>query len=60
MTATLAPVWLTARAAGIGALFGASLTIALGILMAARVKLPGLGRIELRALHEAVALGRSP
>jgi sulfoxide reductase heme-binding subunit YedZ len=57
MTATLAPVWFTARAAGIGALFGASLTVAFGILMAARVKVPGLGRIELRALHEAVALG---
>jgi len=57
VTATLAPVWFTARAAGIGALFGASLTVALGLLMAARVKLPGLGRIELRALHEAVALG---
>src|SRR5512133_1894018 len=56
MTATLAPVWFTSRAAGIGALFGASLTVALGVLMAARVKLPGLGRIELRALHEAVAL----
>jgi len=56
MTAALAPVWFTARAAGIGALFGASLTVAIGILMAARVKLPGLGRIEIRALHEAIAL----
>jgi sulfoxide reductase heme-binding subunit YedZ len=56
MTAAIAPVWFTARAAGIGALCGASLNVGLGLLMAARTKLPGLGRVELRALHEAAAI----
>jgi sulfoxide reductase heme-binding subunit YedZ len=56
MTATLTPIWFTSRAAGIGALLAASLTVALGVLMATRTKIPGLGRIELRALHEAVAI----
>jgi sulfoxide reductase heme-binding subunit YedZ len=50
-------MWITSRAAGIGALLLASLSMALGLLMsspALRLRVP---RVELRALHEALALG---
>jgi sulfoxide reductase heme-binding subunit YedZ len=57
MSSAFAPIWITSRAAGIGALLLASLSMALGLFMsspALRLKVP---RLELRALHEALALG---
>lgn len=56
MTATIAPWWFTARAAGLGALVAASLSVSLGLIMALR--LPEVrGRMsELVAAHEALAL----
>ena len=56
MTATVAPWWFTARAAGLGALVAASLSVTLGLVMALR--LPEVrGRMsELLAAHEALAL----
>ncbi len=56
MIATVAPIWFTERAAGVTALLFSSLSVTLGLLMAARVLGKGIGSIEARALHEAVAL----
>lgn len=54
--ATLTPLWLTARAAGIGALLCASGALAAGLLMALRVGALRTRRVELRAAHEALSL----
>jgi sulfoxide reductase heme-binding subunit YedZ len=55
--AAVAPVWVTARAAGIAALLFASLSVGLGVLMSNRSVRARLGGLELRAVHEALALG---
>ncbi len=57
MIAAVAPIWVTARAAGIAALLFASLSVALGVLMSNRSVRARLGGLELRAVHEALALG---
>jgi methionine sulfoxide reductase heme-binding subunit len=54
--ATLAPVWVTARAAGTAALLSSSLALSAGLLMALKPKVLRRGRVELRAAHEAFAL----
>jgi len=57
MTAALAPMWVTSRAAGITALVLAGLSVSLGLLLGGRL-LSFRGRAaELRALHEVLALG---
>ena len=56
MIATLAPLWVTSRAAGIAAIVLAGLTISAGLLMATRSPLIRGRATELRALHEALAL----
>ena len=54
--AALAPVWVTARAAGIAALLASSLALSAGLLMALKPAVLRRGRVELRAAHEALAL----
>lgn len=56
IVAELAPVWITARAAGIAALLCSSGTIAAGLLMALKPIALRRRRLELRAVHEALAL----
>jgi hypothetical protein len=58
--ATLAPLWVTSRAAGIAAIVLAGLTISAGLLMATRSPLVRGRATELRALHEALRSRRSP
>lgn len=54
---TIAPVWLTARAAGLAALVMATLAVTAGTLLGGRF-LTGRGRAGmLRATHEALAIG---
>lgn len=52
----IAPIWVTARAAGIAALLAASASASLGLLGAIRPATIRGKRIELRAAHEALAL----
>ncbi|HEX8102657.1 MAG TPA: ferric reductase-like transmembrane domain-containing protein [Solirubrobacteraceae bacterium] len=54
--AALAPVWVTARAAGVAALLCASLAISAGLLMAMKPPALRRRRLELRTAHEALAL----
>ncbi len=54
--AAITPLWLTARAAGIGALLSASGALAAGLLMALRLPRLRPRAIELRAAHEALAI----
>jgi sulfoxide reductase heme-binding subunit YedZ len=54
--ASVAPVWFTARAAGVVALLLASCSVSLGLLHAGRVLPKRIGGAESRALHEALAL----
>jgi methionine sulfoxide reductase heme-binding subunit len=56
MTATLAPFWVTSRAAGIAAIILAGLSISAGLLLATRSPLARGRAAELRSLHEALAL----
>lgn len=56
MTAALAPVWVTARSAGIAALLTASASASLGLVSAMRPRTLRGRRIELHAAHEALAL----
>ncbi len=56
MMAALAPIWVTARAAGIAALLAASGSVALGLVSALRPQVTRGRRIELHAAHEALAL----
>jgi sulfoxide reductase heme-binding subunit YedZ len=55
--AAIAPIWVTARAAGIAALLAASASASLGLLGAMRPAIVKGRRIELRTAHEALALG---
>jgi methionine sulfoxide reductase heme-binding subunit len=57
MIAAASPVWVTSRAAGIAALLFASLSVALGVLMSNPAVRKRLGGLELRVVHEALALG---
>jgi sulfoxide reductase heme-binding subunit YedZ len=54
--ASLAPLWVTSRAAGIAAIVLAGLTISAGLVLASRSPLVRGRAAELRALHEALAL----
>jgi methionine sulfoxide reductase heme-binding subunit len=54
--AAIAPVWFTARAAGVAALLLATGSVTLGLLHAGRVLPKRIGPAESRALHEALAL----
>lgn len=56
VTAALAPVWVTARAAGAAALLSSSLALSAGLLMALKPAMLRRGRVELRSAHEALAL----
>jgi sulfoxide reductase heme-binding subunit YedZ len=56
MIATLAPFWVTSRAAGIAAIVLAGLAISAGLLLAVRAPIVRGRAAELRALHEALAL----
>ena len=56
MIAAVAPVWFTARAAGVAALVLASCSVSLGLLLATRVLPRRIGAAEARALHEALSL----
>ncbi len=53
---SIAPIWITARAAGIGALAAASLSACLGLTAAIRPDWTRGRRIELAAAHEALSL----
>lgn len=52
----IAPIWVTARAAGIAALLAASASASLGLLSALRPTVTRGWRVELRTAHEALAL----
>ncbi len=52
----LTPLWTTSRASGIAALLCASLSIVAGLLMALRSVALRHRRVELRAVHEALAV----
>jgi sulfoxide reductase heme-binding subunit YedZ len=54
--AAVAPIWVTARAAGIAALLAASCSACLGLVSALRPQSTRGKRIEIAAAHEAVAL----
>jgi sulfoxide reductase heme-binding subunit YedZ len=54
--AAIAPVWFTARAAGVAALVLASCSVTLGLLLATRILPRRIGAAESRALHEALSL----
>lgn len=56
MTAALAPIWVTARAAGIAALLAASCSASVGLVSAMRPKAVRNRRVELHAVHEALSL----
>jgi sulfoxide reductase heme-binding subunit YedZ len=56
MSAAIAPVWTTARAAGIAALLAASASASLGLLSTIRPPQIRGRKVELRAAHEALAL----
>lgn len=57
MLAATAPLWITARAAGIGALLSASGALSAGLLMALGPLRLKTRKLELRATHEALAIG---
>lgn len=54
--ATTAPLWITARGAGIAALLSASGALSAGLLMGLKPKFLAKRRLELRASHEALAI----
>lgn len=56
MIAEVAPVWFTARAAGVAALLLASISVAFGLLLATRVLPKRIGGPESKAVHEALSL----
>jgi len=50
-------IWFTSRAAGIAALLLSTLSVTLGLAMAARLLPRTIPRLNVRLLHEALALG---
>jgi len=53
---SIAPIWVTARAAGIAALLAASASASLGLVSALRPGFTRGRRVELHTAHEALAL----
>jgi sulfoxide reductase heme-binding subunit YedZ len=56
MLATLAPIWVTSRAAGVGALLAASLSTALGLATALRPAWLLRRRADVHVVHEALGI----